>query len=82
MHVVLFGASGTIGQRIAREARARGHQVTAVVRRPANVERLEGVSVVQGDVTDPASVARVVRDADAVVSAVSPRGGQPWRAGG
>ena len=82
MHVVLFGASGTIGQRIAREARARGHQVTAVVRHPANVEGLEGVSVVQGDVTDPAGVARVVRGADAVVSGVSPRGGQPWRGGG
>ena len=78
MHVVLFGASGTIGQRIAREARARGHQVTAVVRHPADVEGVEGVSVVQGDVTDPTGVARVVRGADAVVSAVSPRGGQPF----
>jgi uncharacterized protein YbjT (DUF2867 family) len=33
--IVVFGATGTIGSRIVREALNRGHQVTAVVRDPA-----------------------------------------------
>jgi uncharacterized protein YbjT (DUF2867 family) len=32
MKIALFGASGTIGQRIVQEALARGHQVTAIAR--------------------------------------------------
>ncbi|NUP51839.1 MAG: NAD-dependent epimerase/dehydratase family protein, partial [Catenulispora sp.] len=32
MDIVLFGATGMIGSRIAAEAAARGHRVTAVSR--------------------------------------------------
>ncbi len=35
MKIALFGTTGTIGRRIAREALTRGHAVTAVVRAPA-----------------------------------------------
>ena len=38
MRIALFGASGTIGQRITQEALRRGHQVTAIVRDPAGVQ--------------------------------------------
>jgi putative NADH-flavin reductase len=79
MHIVLFGASGTIGQRIAREALARGHQVTGVVRHPASLAAgREGMTVKQGEVTDPGSVSRVARGMDAIVSAVGPSGGQSF----
>jgi len=37
MKIVLFGASGRIGQRIAQEALDRGHTVTAVARAPEAV---------------------------------------------
>ena len=37
MKLALFGASGTIGQRILREALGRGHTVTAVVRDPSRI---------------------------------------------
>ena len=81
MHIVLFGANGNIGQRIAREALARGHRVTAVVRDPARgapaltpdgaaPAGAASVAVVPGEVTDPAQGAAAVRGADAVVSAV------------
>lgn len=77
MHIVLFGASGTIGQRIAREAIMRGHRITAVVRHPEALAPLPvGMDAAQGDVTDAASVARVARGADVVVSAVAPRDDQ------
>ena len=77
MKIVLFGASGTIGSRIAREALARGHDVTAVVRDSAGVRAGgEHLGAERGDVTNVADVARVARGAEAIVSAVAPTGGQ------
>lgn len=76
MNIVLFGGTGNIGQRIALEAVERGHDVVAVVRDPErSIAPHPRVRLVRGDATDAASVASVVRGADAVVSAVSPRPG-------
>lgn len=76
MKIVLFGATGHVGQRIVREALERGHDVVGVVRDPARSQAPDPrVRLVQGDATDPASVARVARGPDAVVSSVSPRPG-------
>jgi uncharacterized protein len=72
MKVVLFGASGMIGSRILDELVRRGHAVTAVVRNPEKVQAFNGVKVVQGDVTDPASVAAIAKGSDAAISAYAP----------
>ena len=81
MHIVLFGATGNIGRRIALEALRRGHQVTGVVRDPGTSEPPDArVQMAEGDATDAASVAARVAGADAVVNAISPRrsaGGRP-----
>ncbi|GGR34817.1 NAD(P)-dependent oxidoreductase [Streptomyces netropsis] len=69
--IALFGANGTIGSRVLREALDRGHQVTAVVRDPAKLtERHPALTVATGDVLDPASVTAVAAGQDVVVSAV------------
>lgn len=74
MKIVLFGATGNVGQRIAREALRRGHQVTGVVRDPSAVQPPDArVTLEKGDATNASSVAAVARGADAVVSAISPR---------
>lgn len=74
MKIVLFGATGNVGARVAQEARRRGHDVIGVVRDPAVVQPPSpGVSLVRGDATDAASVAALVRGADAAVNAISPR---------
>ncbi|MFI9721164.1 NAD(P)-dependent oxidoreductase [Streptomyces sp. NPDC052396] len=74
--IALFGAGGTIGGRILREALDRGHQVTAVVRDPAKfTEQHPGLTVVTGDVLDPESVAAVAEGQDVVISAVGGGGG-------
>jgi putative NADH-flavin reductase len=74
MRIVLFGAAGNVGRRVAAEALRRGHEVVGVVRDPDAVESPDPrVTLVRGDATDRASVAAVVRGADAVVSAISPR---------
>lgn len=81
MKIVLFGATGNIGQRIAKEALERGHEVVGVVRDPERSQAPDPrVQLVQGDATDPASVASVVQGADAVVNAISPRPGTTGKA--
>ncbi|WP_327589377.1 NAD(P)-dependent oxidoreductase [Nonomuraea sp. NBC_00507] len=59
MKILLFGATGMIGQRIAAELTDRGHEVTGVSRS----------GPVKGDVHDSATLAKGY---DAVVSAISP----------
>ncbi|HEY1987361.1 MAG TPA: NAD(P)-dependent oxidoreductase [Terracidiphilus sp.] len=71
MKVILFGASGMIGSRILKELIQRGHSVTAFVRNPEKVTA-DGVTVVQGDMTDRASVVTAAKGADAAISAYSP----------
>jgi hypothetical protein len=74
MKIVLFGATGNIGQKIAAEALSRGHEVTGVVRDPSVAKSPDArVKLVRGDATDEASVANVAKGADAVVNAISPR---------
>ncbi|MEV4565598.1 NAD(P)-dependent oxidoreductase [Nonomuraea sp. NPDC049419] len=60
MKILVFGATGMVGQRIAAELRDRGHEVTGVSR---------GGGPVKGDVRDTATLAP---GHDAVVSAIAP----------
>ena len=77
MKIALFGASGTIGQRILREALQRGHTVTAVVRDPSRLtEQHANLTAVSGNVLDPESVAATVAGHDAALSAYGPSGSQ------
>jgi putative NADH-flavin reductase len=74
MKIVLFGATGNIGQRITAEALQRGHEVVGVVRDPSQSKSPDRrVKLVKGDATSADSVARVAKGADVVVSAISPR---------
>jgi uncharacterized protein len=74
LKVVLFGATGNVGRRIASEALNRGDEVVGVVRDPAHAHSPDPrLTLVKGDATDAESVNRVARGADVVVSAISPR---------
>ncbi|MDG4860804.1 NAD(P)H-binding protein [Streptomyces sp. T-3] len=70
--IVIFGAGGRVGRAAAAEAVRRGHAVTAVVRDPAkyaDLDAVEGVTVVRGDVTDAESVASASAGHDAALNA-------------
>jgi uncharacterized protein len=69
-NVVVFGATGYSGRAIAAELARRGHTVTGISRSAAPGSGPEGVRLVRGSITEPAEL---VRDADAVVVAVSGR---------
>jgi hypothetical protein len=74
MKLVIFGATGNVGRRIAAEALRRGHEVTGVVRDPEAVTPPDPrVRLVKGDATKTDDVSTVARGADAAVSAISPR---------
>src|SRR5438874_2715867 len=75
MNIVVFGATGMIGSRIAAEAAARGHQVTAVSRsgRPPQAGGASGeIVAVAADAGDRERVAELVKDADAVAASLVP----------
>ena len=61
--VLIFGATGNVGGATAREMLKRGWQVRAVTRSPGSKKARAlaalGAEVVQGDMDDPASLARV-----------------------
>src|ERR1700704_218915 len=74
MKIVVFGATGNVGRRIVAEALRRGHDVVGVVRDPEGVQSPDPrVTLVKGDATDRDRIAELVRGADVVVSAISPR---------
>ena len=70
MNVTIFGATGTTGRFVLEEALARGHAVTALTRRPDELDDHENLEVVAGDVLDPEAVEKVVIGHDAVISAL------------
>ncbi|WFE38669.1 NAD(P)H-binding protein [Micromonospora sp. WMMD998] len=78
--IVVFGAGGTAGSRIAAEAAERGHRVTAAVRRPEAVGYLPpGVRTVTGDATSARSVRELAEGADALVVAIGGGERELWR---
>jgi divinyl chlorophyllide a 8-vinyl-reductase len=77
--VLLLGGGGTVGRATARALVAAGHAVSALVRPGTGAGRLPGCQVVEGQATDPAALATVLRAVrpDAVVSCLASRTGAP-----
>lgn len=69
--IVVFGGTGFTGGGVVREAASRGHDVVSVSRTEPT-ERVDGVQYETGSAEEVA--ARVVPGADAVVTALAPRG--------
>lgn len=74
MRVVLFGATGFIGGRVARRLVDAGHEVLAVVRDPARARDLltQGVQVERGDLLDQGTYRGALVTADVIVNSAFP----------
>jgi hypothetical protein len=70
MRILLIGAGGMIGQRVAAEARRRGHEVTGVTRSGSG-------ATAAAEASDAAAVAALSAGHDALVLAVPPPRGDP-----
>jgi putative NADH-flavin reductase len=76
MRLTIVGATGGIGGQLLDQARAAGHDVTAVVRDPRRLDpSRNGVRVVSVDLATPeaAVLEAAIAGADAVLSGVGPR---------
>lgn len=71
--IVVLGGTGYAGRHIVAEAVSRGHEVTAISRSEPE-DAVDGATYVQGSALDLPPLAAAFADADAVVSALSPRG--------
>jgi uncharacterized protein YbjT (DUF2867 family) len=74
MKLVIFGATGRIGRHLVDWAVDAGHDVRVLARNPDAVAPRAGLTVSGGDVLDRDTVTTVVSGADAVLSALGPRG--------
>jgi putative NADH-flavin reductase len=71
MKVLIFGASGSTGQHLVKQALADGHHVTAFVRDPAKITLTHArLTLHQGNVGDFSAVQRAVAGQQAVISAL------------
>jgi uncharacterized protein YbjT (DUF2867 family) len=70
--IVVAGGTGTLGTRLVPRLAGQGLAVRVLTRDPARAAHLAGpgVEVVRGDVRDPSSIARALRGAGTVISAV------------
>jgi uncharacterized protein YbjT (DUF2867 family) len=74
VRLAILGATGGIGGQLLSWAADARYPVHVLARDPAAVPRRAGVSVTPGDATDPDAVHEAVASADAVLSALGPRG--------
>src|SRR6266545_2484144 len=68
MKYLLTGATGFIGERVARQLVEAGHQVVAVVRTPSKAQDLAdlGIAIHKGDVTDKQSMRMPMTGVDGI----------------
>ncbi len=64
--ILVTGATGTVGNQVARILANTGETVHALTRNPERTSFPSGVSVVRGDFTDPSTLEAAARDADAI----------------
>jgi putative NADH-flavin reductase len=68
MKLIIFGATGTVGYQVVKQALGQGHWVTAFARHPANLDiQHPQLRLIQGDVMDLPTVQAAIQGQDAVV---------------
>lgn len=75
MKVVIFGATGLVGQATLKQALAKNYQVTILVRDKSKVTiRHPNLTVVQGSVMDKQAVTEVLQNQDTVIQTLGYNG--------
>jgi putative NADH-flavin reductase len=73
MRLYVIGASGRTGHHLVDQAIARGHEVTALVRRDNAVRQQSHLQLIKGDASRPEDVAAFLDGHDAVLSCLGHR---------
>ncbi len=79
MKVLVTGGTGFVGTKVVHALRTVGHDVRALVRKPARAATLRawGCELAEGDLTDPEAVERAIDGCEAVVHLVAIIRGSP-----
>lgn len=76
MRITVLGAAGNMGRRIMKEARNRGHKLTAVVRHGSDEPLSDHpLKIIQADATDADDVQLICCNTEVVVAATRPQPG-------
>lgn len=67
MKIAVLGASGRTGRLVIDQGIARGHEMTALVRKAAQFAPRDNLSVIEGSPIVAADVERAIADADGVI---------------
>jgi uncharacterized protein YbjT (DUF2867 family) len=72
MKIIVFGATGTIGKQLVKQALEQGNLVTAFSRDPGKLQDFDhvGLQKTKGDVLDAESVAKAIKGHEAVLCAL------------
>lgn len=71
MKVAIYGATGIVGSAITKEALAQGYEVTVLTRDAKRVKEASSkLTVIEGPVTDRATVRKVLEGQDAVIQSL------------
>ncbi|MCK6609294.1 MAG: SDR family oxidoreductase [Flavobacterium sp.] len=72
MKVLLFGATGNLGQAMANELKQKGYETTCVVRDTSKLKGLESITdkFINADVTNPVSLINICSSFDIIISAL------------
>jgi putative NADH-flavin reductase len=76
MKVIIFGSTGGTGRLLIERVLQAGHTATAFARDTSAIRPQPGLTIVNGRVSDAASVEAAIAEQDAVLSGL---GGRPWR---
>lgn len=68
--ILVLGATGGTGRSIVKQALARGHDVTVLVRSPEKASDLKGAKVIVGDARDETASRQALEGRDVVISAL------------
>lgn len=75
MNILIIGAGGGIGLEAVQLALKEGHHVTAVLRNPVKLPLTHpNLSIVKGDILQPATFEKYLQDADFTISAIGVSG--------
>lgn len=79
MNILIFGATGYIGSRVAQAFVSAGYHVTGLVRNMSRISALPThVQPLIGDLRQPEKVAELCADFDAIINTGFPSHGQDW----
>lgn len=67
MKLIVFGATGGVGQEFVKQALEKGHEITVFVRTPAKITTA-GIHIIQGDAFNADEVATAIEGHEAVVT--------------